>query len=301
MTALSLPSTLTAIPDYAFTNANEITELVIPDTVESIGANAFAGWNGLKKLTIPVEHLLNDKAFYAQGLSDDAQTKNIEEMTVTAGRTGQMADLDSGYYRTPAVLSAGSLKTVTLENGITNIGSYAFFDWYGYSKSLDSFTINIPSSVTSIGEGAFRNHLLTGKLVVSPYVRSIGASAFTGTGLPITVYPYSYALDYAHSSNVDYLMADYSTLQLPDMVAEIEEESFAGTNAQMVVLPDLNVSILSKAFADSAVCVVIVPNGDTVIDDSAFAGCRQITIVCSPESSVSDWAQEHGYIVYDIQ
>ncbi|MGN1320378.1 MAG: leucine-rich repeat domain-containing protein, partial [Acutalibacteraceae bacterium] len=68
---------------------------------------------------------------------------------LTISGSGDMDDY-YGYYA-PWYSQRGSIKSVNIENGVTRIGSDAFW----YCSSLTS--VNIPDSVTSIGRGAFHD------------------------------------------------------------------------------------------------------------------------------------------------
>ena len=68
--------------------------------------------------------------------------------TLTISETGAMKDYDLDN-RPPWYNYCSSIKKVVINNGVTSIGSYAFYN----CTKLTSVTI--PNSVTSIGESAF--------------------------------------------------------------------------------------------------------------------------------------------------
>ena len=109
--------------------------------VTSIESGAFIGCSSLKELTMPCSASIAEHSF--------SNCTNIEKVTLTKG-TGIMTDYS--YYNNdynPWTISGNNCKNIVLENGIANIGSYAFCDCY----SLKSITI--PDSVTSINNNAF--------------------------------------------------------------------------------------------------------------------------------------------------
>ena len=57
-------------------------------------------------------------------------------------------------------------------------------------------------------------------------------------------------------------------LNLPAMLATIEAEAFAGTNAQLVIVPNGVQSIESEAFADSSIIAAVIPDGVNIADDA---------------------------------
>ena len=64
------------------------------------------------------------------------------------------------------------IKNVVIENGVTNIGSFAFSDCYGLTS------VSIPNSVTSIGKGAFLRCSGLTSVSIPNSVTSIGQGAF---------------------------------------------------------------------------------------------------------------------------
>ena len=88
----------------------------------------------------------------SSGTTGDCTWTLNNEDTLTISGNGAMGDYSfiysGGTYITTAPWGA-NIKAVIIEDGVTNIGSYAF---YG-CESLTSITI--PDSVTSIGESAF--------------------------------------------------------------------------------------------------------------------------------------------------
>jgi len=70
-----------------------------------------------------------------------------------------------------------------------------------------------------------------------------------------------------------------TTLYLPSMLKEIEEEGFMGITAQAVIIPDGCTKIGSRAFADCPNLVyVYIPASVTSIAEDAFAGSGQVEI-----------------------
>ena len=120
------PSTLIKIGDNAFAGNNSLTKLVLNDGVEEIGENAFFG-HRLTEITIPSSvKKIGNNAFYKDYYSSDAD----------------------------------KIQSITLNNGIEEIGENAF----ATLSSLNS--ISIPSSVRIIGNNAFgyvENVIIYGK------------------------------------------------------------------------------------------------------------------------------------------
>ena len=102
---------------------------------------------------------------------------------LTLEGTGTMPDYSYRTYETtPWYPYGNTLRQVVLGDGITSVGAYAFYSTYRKLVNLQ-----LPSTLITIGEGAFRSCSgLTGPLDFSgcPALTSIGSTAFDGcTGL----------------------------------------------------------------------------------------------------------------------
>lgn len=166
MTSLVLPSTLTHIEgSYTIWNCNGLNELVLPDGMVYIGASTI-GLVNLEKLTMPVSVEYNINAF--QGL------RSLKQVVLTKG-TGIMPDYTATYKYTPWYLAKANGLAVTLEEGITNVSAYAFYDCYSAGIS----EITIPSTVTEIGECAFNGCSNMTSVTFVGDAPAIGTEAFS--------------------------------------------------------------------------------------------------------------------------
>lgn len=131
-------TSLTSIPDYAFENCVSLTTITLPNSVTTIGANAFYGCSQLQtlKMSSKVESIGNQ----AFGNINSAQVN----LTIDCAPSHSVI-ADELFWGNSA------LKSVTLGDGITNIGTKAFQSCTGMS----SFAMT--TSVQTIGENAFAN------------------------------------------------------------------------------------------------------------------------------------------------
>ena len=117
------------------------------------------------------------------GANGDNITWTLDDAgTLTISGEGEMADYtyitdESGEKITTAPWGDRA-KTVVIEDGVTGIGSYAFF------RCTDMTSVTIPESVTSVKQSAFEECLSLKKLTIPSSVASMGDGAFGGcTGL----------------------------------------------------------------------------------------------------------------------
>ena len=183
------------------------------------------------------------------------------EGTLTISGTGAMTDWES-YSLVPWGSNADMIKTVSIENGVTSIGKYAF----DYCSNLTSVTI--PNSVTSIGDYAFRSCGLT-SITIPNSVKSIG--------------------DYAFDS-----CSSLTSVTIPNSVTSIGASAFYScSNLESVTIPNSVTSIGDYAFeACSSLRSVTIPDSVTSIGESAFCYCSNLTSVTIPNSvtKIESWA-----------
>ncbi len=137
LSELPLPDGLIEIGDYAFADMVNVslTVLTVPDSIEVIGYRAFAGQTNIEELTIPGTGELIE--YYFGG-----KLNKLKKVTVTRGEIAYGMFSANGY-------DGGTIESVTICEGVTSIGSYAF----SYQSKLTS--IIIPDTVTHIGSDAF--------------------------------------------------------------------------------------------------------------------------------------------------
>ena len=96
----------------------------------------------------------------------------FEDGVLTISGNGAMPDYDGYDVLDPWSEHIADITTVFIEDGVTSIGDYAFYD----CSNLTSITI--PDSVTSIELGAFTNCYSLTSITIPDSVTSIGDSAF---------------------------------------------------------------------------------------------------------------------------
>ena len=150
----------------------------------------------------------------------------------------------------PAPWRGDRVFKVIIENGVTNIGSYAFAGC-SYLTS-----ISIPNSVTSIGEYAF----------------SGGCSRLTSITIPNSV-----------TTIGKYVFRDCSGLtsvSLPNTLISIEEGAFAGSGLTSITIPNSVTNIGSFAFGscESLSSVTISRTVRSIVGD-AFSYCYSLNSI----------------------
>ena len=176
-----IPEGIIGIGEYAFSRCSYLKSIIIPESVTSIGENAFEGCDILimdvkadsieheraekdgvryilsgEATTIATNYRVEEEKSWDISINGDGTILakwNINDRTLTISGTGKMKDLDlssienwHNWHDTPYT---NLIEKVVIENGVTNIGRYAFYN----CDYLESITI--PEGVTSIGRNAF--------------------------------------------------------------------------------------------------------------------------------------------------
>ncbi len=176
--SLSVPEGVTTIPAYAF-NGLHLESIYLPATLQTIEDGAFPGaysdytgvsdvyfagseeeWSqleigyfneGLDGAVIHYNHDNKEADIAAAGTCGESLTwtfYSTGELVVTG--EGPMNDYDFPTNPEPWYNLATRINKVTIGDGVTSIGSYAF------RSAIGMKTVELPNSLVSIGEGAFR-------------------------------------------------------------------------------------------------------------------------------------------------
>ena len=156
ITAVSLPSGLTSIGEYAFSECSNLRTVKIPDNVTKIEDDAFNGCSHLEEIVFP------------SGLTSIGSGAFISCSSLTSivipGQVKEIAYYTFGYCT--------NLTSVTIPNSVESIGGMAF---NGCEKLI---SVSIPSSVTEIGISAFMDCLSLSRVKIPANVTSIQNGTF---------------------------------------------------------------------------------------------------------------------------
>ena len=158
-----LDGTFTAIPSYAFSLCENLNSITWQDGVTDIGDYAFQNANKLKEIDLTGIVNIGNYAFNP----DSSQPSNgVYKATFSEGlkTIGNFAFADSPLM--------GDQGTVTLPSTVTAIGQQAFKGCKNITK------INIPGGVEVISSGAFRECSALVEVTIGEGVKTISSAAF---------------------------------------------------------------------------------------------------------------------------
>ena len=298
---LYLPK-LVAICEYAFDNT-DLAYIHLPITVTDIGMYAFFS----ESLVISCEATAaqsrwNSNWYYGEVNVYWGVTENADDFSFVYTESGYIVEKYNGSAAiviVPSVFDDGTNG----ENAVVGISDYAF-----YQK--DTIAVIIPSSVTSIGDGAFKecsnlvavvlnNGLIIignnafrdcsalQSIAIPKTVESIGERAFQDVGIKtLNILSNSADMD----AWVFYSCNDLKNVTIADGTQKIYHGQFEGCDAiETIVLPDTVTILGSDAFMNcKSLKSIYIPKALTIINDWAFYNCSN-TLIVEYEGAAVDW------------
>ena len=230
-------------------------------------------------------------------------TLDTETGLLTISGTGAMASWGYGGTTNAAPWSeyVASIKTVVVNDGVTNIGNGAF----QFCTALES--VSIPSSVTQLGRHAFYECSDLTAVNISDLEAWCGIVVDDESANPLT---------YAHHIYLN--SAEIKTLTIPNTVTSIGDYVFSGgSGLTSVTIPNTVASVGDYAFfhctglpvtnniryagtfaveaSDKTKKSYTIKNGTKWIGAYIFAECTNMTSVIMPSSitRISEYAFDH--------
>ena len=244
LTEITLPRGVLGIGDHVFSNCDKLTTITIPDTVVKIGYDAFGFCRSLTTAYLPDvitwsqvwrADVYADPDLYADDIYYNG--KKVTDLVIP-GHITKVGDYAFGNSQ---------FKSITIEEGVKEIGQSAFSDCTGVTK------LTMADSVTTIGEDAFAGCNGLTEVKLGKGVTKIGAGAF-------------------------YKCKGMTSITIPKGVKTIGEKAFEECTAlKAVTVPSGVTELGSNAFYKcTALTDVTLPDSITIINSSTFRHCSSL-------------------------
>lgn len=197
--------------------------------------------------------------------------------TLTISGTGKMNDYNS--EDPPWDKWRFSIKHIVIQKGVTTIGYRAF-------SGSSTTTVSLPEGLTTIGPYAFKSNDLFYHITIPSSVTSIGSGAFTDSDWLQSVEIRNYYCINNFKKLFKY--EKIKNITLGDKITSIPNSAFGGCKALVSIYYGNITSIGSSAFFN---CISLksinIPESVTSIGQNAFSSCSNLTKITIPDNVTS--------------
>ena len=290
--ALNLPSGITSIGDYAFYGCSSLRSLPLPSGLISIGDGAFRGCYSLTSLEFP-------SSLTTLGDAVLGGCFGLTNLTLHSGLTEVKSnylfyEMSNNNLKEVRYIIDSDLETYLQSNHPIFYQINCGIKYYLNDQEIT--TLEIPSGITSIGDGVFFNSNGLTNLTLSSRVSSIGISAFSYCSnlKDVRYYIFDDLATYIQKGHPAFYVncgikyywnnQEITTLEIPTSVTSIGNYAFhCSSGLTSVEFPSNLSSIGDWAFAScSGLTSVDLPSSITKMGEFVFNNCENLSSVKLP-------------------
>ena len=286
LTNITIPYGMTGIEDYTFSGCMSLKSLMIPESVVKIGDYAFNECSSLTGITIPKSVTeIGERAF--------KDCSNLTNITIQDGVESIGGYAFNGCNKLTEINVAPNNEKYTSVNGILFDKNKKELLSYPAGKGEKNY--NIPDSVTSIGDFAFKGCANIESITITDNVTNIGISAFVECLKLSKIDIETYSKNFISVNGVLFNKNQTELIcypagktdisyNIPDGVTNVGTSAFNSCkNLTGINLPNSVTNIDNSAFSDCTNLVNInIPGSVTNIEGWAFYNCNSLNAVTIP-------------------
>ncbi len=156
---------------------------------------------------------------------------------------------------------ASSITSVVIENGVENIGNFAFYN------CVNLTSVSIPDSVTRIGDSAFKDCTSLSSISVPDTVTQIGSYAFSQC--PLSSFDFPSGMTQINAGVFSY--SAFTSFTVPEHITHIGDSAFYGCeNLSSVTLHNNITEIESYAFTHCPELKTVSIPDDVSVSTNSF-------------------------------
>ncbi|MEY8461710.1 leucine-rich repeat protein [Streptococcus merionis] len=264
LSRIEIPQGMTYIDHNAFDGAKGIKEVILPDSLKHIGNRAFAG-TSIEKIILPNSlETIGSEAFAGiDTLTEVVIPKSVTSASDAFSKSMNLKKVvfEEGTTAIPAnILSHTAVEEITIPSSVTSIGYGAFSE----NKSLTHITI--PSGVKEIQGAVFSGNSKLASITLPEGLTTIADSAFSGTSsleqidLPSSI---------EFIGNYAFLSSGLKSINLEN-IKQIGDSAFSNTHLSEVTIPSSLEYMGAGAFSSIDNLQTVYWNGDFEVGWGAY-------------------------------
>lgn len=293
--SITTPESITELRQCVFYNFRNLEELIITDNINSIGKRAIYYCDSLNSVRMG----RNVKSIYEDAFLGTAiKTLRLPDIESWFAISFNSHTSNPMYYSQAVYVADNEFTELVVPETISGIRSYSFagcktlknivfnnterINKHAFYSCGALESIQIPETVTEIGEGAFKN-CVNSKLVRIPSsVTTISKEAFMSCGGDATIE--CNIPNYTSYSTSPFYTNKFSSIIIGDSVTQIGDNSFqTSSSLETLYIGDSVTYIGTNAFYNSSkLHTVTIGKSVILISGRAFANTAIKTVYCKP-------------------
>lgn len=307
ITSVVIPQGVTEISFYAFKNCDKLTNVIIPNSVKGIALYAFNGCSNLTDIyyigteeewsliyvdegpqdyepflnaTIHFNYIPGEESLIKGMCGDDSTWAfNVIDYKLTISGTGKTDNWANPTY-TPWHKYKDFISNVFVNDGITGVGPYAFYDHINLKNAVFS------DSVLYIGQQIFAGCSNLSGVILGDGITGIAYGAFANSGIEQIKIPKNVKsisdCAFSHCTNLKSVIMDG--------VTSIGDDSFSYCSSlKNFIIPDSVICIGQTAFRNCENLIsVSIGNGVKTMGGAEFLDCISLKNVIIGSDTSAD-------------